>query len=234
MRLLIIRPEPGASASAMRAADAGMEAIKLPFFEVHARDWSAPDTARYDALLLTSANAVRHAGDGLQAYQHLPVHAVGARTANVAKDAGLNIVSIGSTNADEAVTAANDAGHKRLLWLAGEDHRPIKPHTGLMIDIVICYASMACRLPDDAKAQIMAADAVALHSARAAQLFGETVAAFDLARSSMTIAAFSPAIAAAAGSGWRNIVIADMANDSALLSTLKSLDTQVSNAEKKL
>ena len=54
MKLLIIRPEPGASASAERAREAGLEPVLLPFFEVQAMGWDLPDPADYDALLLTS------------------------------------------------------------------------------------------------------------------------------------------------------------------------------------
>ena len=67
MKLLIIRPEPGASISAERAREAGMTPVVLPFFEVQAVAWQQPDPADYDALLLTSANAVRLVAQGWKA-----------------------------------------------------------------------------------------------------------------------------------------------------------------------
>jgi uroporphyrinogen-III synthase len=226
MKLLIIRPQPGNDASAARAKAAGFRVVQLPFFEVHPRPWAVTGSEQYDALLLTSSNAVRHSGAGLQQLRHLPVHAVGERTASEALSAGLNIASIGKTDAVEAVNAAFDAGHQSLLWLAGEGHRALQPPKGMRIDTVICYASEALPLPTDIKTQILAADAVALHSARAAQLFSATVKQLGIDPSTRTVAAFSPAIAEAAGPGWRAVIVAQMANDSALLSALLSLDKQ--------
>jgi uroporphyrinogen-III synthase len=225
MRLLIIRPQPGADASAARAKAAGFEPIIMPFFEIRPRNWIAPDTINYNALLLTSSNAVRHAGSRLAQFRHLPVHSVGQRTTDAAAVAGLTVTSTGTIDVHEAVEAAKRAGCKHLLWLAGEDHRSLSLPAGMTIDPVIVYASEQLPLPDGAKAQIMAADAVALHSPRAATLFAQTVADLGLDPKAISIAAFSPAIAESAGSGWRAVVVAQMANDGALLSALKSLGT---------
>ena len=64
-KLLLLRPEPGLSASAERARALGLEVIACPLFAIEPVEWEAPDPADYDALLLTSANAVRHGGHGL-------------------------------------------------------------------------------------------------------------------------------------------------------------------------
>ena len=226
MKLLIIRPEPGASATAARAQTAGFEPLVMPFFEVRAREWNVPNAAEHDALLLTSANAVRHGGAGLAALAVLPVHTVGERTAAAARAAGLTIASSGPSDANAALAAARAAGHERLLWLAGEDHRP--PAAGyLTLDIRIVYASEAVALPDDAQWIIAAADAVGLHSPRAATRFGDTLDRLKIERSRLIVAAFSPAIAAAAGTGWRTIVTAATPDDSALLSSLAQLGKSV-------
>jgi uroporphyrinogen-III synthase len=233
VRLLIIRPEPGASASAARAKAAGFIPMLLPFFEVRPRPWIAPQPNSYDALLLTSANAVRHAGAGLDIVRHLPVHTVGERTASAAREAGLNVTFVGRSDAMDAVNAAVDAGHSRLFWLAGEDHRDLALPRHIELDIATCYASEALSLPEDAREYIMAADAIALHSPRAARRFREAVTELKLSHHMITIAAFSSAIADAAGTGWGNIVIAHMANDMALLSELKSLDRFGSDMSRK-
>ena len=65
MRLLVIRPQPGADATAKRVEALGHEAVLMPLFEVHAVAWDAPPVNAYDALILSSGNAVRHAGEGL-------------------------------------------------------------------------------------------------------------------------------------------------------------------------
>jgi uroporphyrinogen-III synthase len=35
----------------------------MPLFAIVPLDWTAPDPAQFDGLVLTSANAVRHAGE---------------------------------------------------------------------------------------------------------------------------------------------------------------------------
>lgn len=233
MKLLIIRPEPGASASASRAQEAGLEPILLPFFEVQAAEWDCPDPADFDALLLTSANAVRFGGSGLESLRALPVHAVGERTAEAARAARLDVATIGTSDAAAAVKAASDMGHRRLLWIAGADHRPIKMPKNmpkaLKVTTVISYASGPKALSADAAKVIASADAVALHSPRAAQEFAKAVGDFGLDRSTITLAAFSPAIAEAAGEGWRAVAIAERPADIALLSALAELGKQATD-----
>ena len=233
MKLLIIRPEPGASASASRAQEAGLEPILLPFFEVQAAEWDCPDPADFDALLLTSANAVRFGGSGLESLRALPVHAVGERTAEAARAARLDVATVGTSDAAAAVKAASDMGHRRLLWIAGADHRPIKMPKkmpkALKVTTVISYASGPKLLPVDAAKVIASADAVALHSPRAAQEFAKAVGDFGLDRSTITLAAFSPAIAEAAGEGWRAVAVAERPADIALLSALAELGKQATD-----
>jgi uroporphyrinogen-III synthase len=230
MKLLIIRPESGASASALRAQEAGLEPILLPFFEVQAAKWECPDPSDFDALLLTSANAVRFGGAGLESLRTLPVHAVGERTAEAARAARLDVTTVGTSDAAAAVKAASDMGHRRLLWIAGADHRPIKMPKNmpkaLKVTTVISYASGPKALTADAAKVIASADAVALHSPRAAQEFAKTAANFGLDRSAITLATFSPAIAEAAGDGWRAIAVAERPADIALLSALAELGKQ--------
>jgi uroporphyrinogen-III synthase len=227
MKLLIIRPEPGASATAERTREAGLQPILLPFFEVQAVAWEWPDPAGYDALLLTSANAVRFGGAALESLRALPVHAVGERTAEAARAARLNVETVGTSDAAAAVKAASDMGHRRLLWLAGADHRPIKmPRNmpkALKVTTVIGYASGPKTLTADVAPIIASADAVALHSPRAAAEFAKAVAEFGLDRSSITLAAFSPTIAEAAGDGWHAVAVAERPADIALLSALLDL-----------
>jgi hydroxymethylbilane synthase len=223
MKLLIIRPEPGASATAARTKAVGYDPVLLPFFEIRARAWAVPDPEGYDALLITSANAVRHAGPGLRSLSALPIHAVGERTASAARDAGLTVASVGASGVEDAIETAVDAGHHRLLWLVGEEHKkPVLPES-LRLDTVICYAAEALPLPADAAEAIASVDIVALHSPRAARRFAETAAKLGLVKFNMIIAAFSPAIADAAGAGWHGVVVAEAPTDSALLSAVAEL-----------
>ena len=65
--LVILRPEPGGSISAERAESMGFDDIvRTPLFKVRRVEWTVPEADRFDAMLLTSANAPRHSGAGLE------------------------------------------------------------------------------------------------------------------------------------------------------------------------
>lgn len=219
MKLLIIRPEPGASATAERVRAAGHEPLLLPFFEVTGRPWSASPPETFDALLLTSANAVRHAGPGLEPYRSLPAYAVGERTAAALRAMGIEPAATGSAGVQSAL-AKVEANHQKLLWLAGEDHSMLEMPRGMTVETAICYTSEPRPLPPTAAQIIAQADAVALHSARAAQHFSDSVQLLGCERAKIAIAAFSSAIAKAAGPGWALVATAAQPTDSALLSAL--------------
>ena len=94
MRVLVTRPEPAASATAAALAGHGHQALLAPLLATAPRLWVAPATAP-KALLVTSANAVRHGGEGLLAYRSLPVFAVGPATAAALRAAGFGDVRDG-------------------------------------------------------------------------------------------------------------------------------------------
>lgn len=202
--VLVLRPEPGNAQTVARLADLGVSPLALPLFEVVPLAWTPPDPGGFDALLLTSANAVRHAGTGLAALATLPVVAVGAETARVATEAGLAVALIGDRDAAAAVAGAHAAGLGRLLHLAGADH----VETGA--SVVPVYASLLRKVtlpPLDG--------AVALiHSGRAAEAFASLVS--PVRRGSIALVAISAAALAGAGEGWESARIAPAPNDAAM------------------
>ncbi|MGD9811804.1 MAG: uroporphyrinogen-III synthase, partial [Sphingobium sp.] len=60
--VLILRPQPGADATAGRAKELGLEPSIYSLFATEPLAWTAPDPAGFDAVLLTSANTLRHGG----------------------------------------------------------------------------------------------------------------------------------------------------------------------------
>jgi uroporphyrinogen-III synthase len=92
--LLVLRPEPGASATATSARGMGWSPVIAPLFTVRAVAWEPP-VEQPQALLLTSANAARLGGGGLAALAALPVYAVGAATAEAARRAGFTRIVAG-------------------------------------------------------------------------------------------------------------------------------------------
>jgi uroporphyrinogen-III synthase len=217
MKLLIIRPQPGADATAARVAAAGHQALVMPLFGVEAVAWNAPVAIEYDGLLLTSSNAVRNCGPQLSDFAHLPVYAVGKVTAEAAQRSGLHISHTGNAGAEALLAELRDC---RLLWLAGEDHTAITVPASVHIDTHIVYRSAILPVPASFTEMTMQADYVMLHSARAAAHFASLVAREGLDKAAISLAALSGNIALAAGVGWKSLRVAAEPNDAALLSCL--------------
>ena len=205
-RLLVLRPEPGATATVARARGMGLEAVAVPLFEVGPIAWDAPDPAGFDGLLLTSANAVRHGGKPLASLRALPVYAVGKATAEAAREAGFSIAAVGDSGVDELLGSLN-AG-LRLLHLSGEHRRDPGAHQ--QITPITIYRAKAIDAPDlPATAGVVAL----IHSPRAGSRFAELVAD----RGSVAIAAISAAAAESVGAGWEAVASADQPTDEAVL-----------------
>jgi uroporphyrinogen-III synthase len=205
-KLLLLRPEPGLSASVERAAAMGLEVIACPLFRVEAVEWAVPDPEDYDALLLSSANAVRHGGLGLETLKHLPVHAVGPATATAARDAGFQVLSIG--RGDLTDLRAELPSSLRLLRLAGEDRRETPSREA--VDTSVVYRSVPIEAPALPPLEGLV---VAVHSPRAAHRLAELAGSRDRT----AIAAISAAAAEACGGGWEHVESAAKPEDSALL-----------------
>jgi uroporphyrinogen-III synthase len=213
----VLRPEPGNAATVVRVVAAGLTAIPMPLFAVHALDWAVPDPPRFDALILTSANAPRLAGPGLDALAHLPVFAVGPATAAAARARGLTVAEAGDGDGAEIVATLTARGFERALLLAGRERRV---HVGgVVAEAITVYASDP--LPIDARTiAALAGSVVLLHSTRAAQRFAELVGA---ARASIRLAAISDAVANAAGSDWAHVAVALVPDDAALVALARRL-----------
>lgn len=209
-RLFVLRPEPAASRTVERARALGIEAVALPLFALEAIEWTAPDPARFDAILLTSANAVNKGGDQLQALRSLPVHAVGEATAVAAEVAGFGIASTGKGGIDDLLATVS-AG-TRLLHLCGEDRRaPTSP--AQRITTVAVYRARAV---DEVQGlEHIQGGVAAAHSPRAARRLAELVP--EDRRGSIRVAAISDAAAEAAGAGWGEVRVAREPTDEALL-----------------
>ncbi|MGZ8297756.1 MAG: uroporphyrinogen-III synthase [Allosphingosinicella sp.] len=204
MRLLILRPEPGASETAERARAMGLDPVVAPLFAIAGVPAPPVEDRRYDAVLLTSANGARHAPAGLTA---LPCFAVGESTAAAARKAGFADVRTGSCDGAVAAAMMAAAGVKRALHLCGRDHLPVEA-AGVEIERRIVYAA------EPEPHERFEGPAVAMiHSARAGARFAQL--AGD--RAAIAVAAISPAAAAAAGEGWAKKAVAAEPRDQALL-----------------
>ncbi len=226
MKILIIRPQPGADASAACAAAHGFEPVVRPFFAAeHYGPESFGSMAGYTALLITSANAVRYGGEILSKLHHLPVYAVGQKSADAARAAQMTVAATGNAGAGAITVLAARAGHRRLLWLTGRDHTHVTPPADVVIDAHIVYQMAPFPVPENFAQIVQDADCTALHSANAARHFAAACDDHRLARGAINIAVYSQNIAIAAGGGWRNIAAAACPNDDALFAAVRTTFT---------
>jgi uroporphyrinogen-III synthase len=217
-RLIVLRPEPGASETAERARERGLDALAMPLFALEPVAWNVPDAAPFDGLLVTSANAVRFAGPGLQRLRALPVHAMGEKTAETARAAGLTVATTGDGGVDALLGSIDPAA--RLLHLCGE-HRRTPTGARQPITSVTVYRSKEREAPlelADASGSV-----VLVHSPRGASRFAELADRLGLDRSTIRLATISTAAAEASGGGWAAIAVADTPTDDALLALAEQL-----------
>ena len=217
-RVIVLRPEPGASETVARATDRGLDAVSIPLFVIEPVEWQAPGPGSFDALLLTSANAVRWGGDQLKDLRGLPVHAVGRATADAAREAGFDIASTGDAGVDRLLGSLEP--ELTLLHLCGEDRAS---RTGIRQEIaaVPVYRSRPIEPAPDIGS---ISGAVALvHSPRSAMRLAELAGEQKVERREIAIVAISAAAGEAAGTGWKSIDCAEQPTDEALLALAERL-----------
>lgn len=211
--LLVIRPEPGNGATLSCARALGLEAIGLPLFETRPRDWMVPDAA-FDALLITSANASRLGGAGLEAVRALPVWAVGEPSAAAAREAGFTVERTGTAGLTLLLA---DAPPARLLHLCGADRIAPPAKYGGAFTAVPVYESVALEPVAALAEALKAAPVILLHSPRAARHLAALVDQCSMDRGTIALVTISAAAANAAGSGWEKLAIAGQTSDEAML-----------------
>lgn len=222
MPLVIIRPQPGCDATLAGAADMGLEARGFPLFSISPVAWSPPDPDTIDALLIGSANAIRHGGDGLLRFAGKPTYVVGGATADVARKAGLAVESVGGGNL-QPVLDRIDPAYRRLLRLAGRERVELSPPPGTTIVERVLYASDPQPMPTALVTILGAPTVVMLHSAEAARHFAAECDRHGISREQIALAAIGPRVADAAGTGWKALKSAATPSDPALLALARDL-----------
>ncbi len=221
--LVIVRPEPGCSASLSTArAMPGVEVHGFPLFEAVARSWEAPAPDRFDALLAGSAMVFRHGGRGLKALTGLPVYAVGETTAAEARAAGFAVARTGAGGL-QAMLDALAPEHRRLLRLAGEERIALTLPEGVTMEERVVYASVPRAMPPELVLLLRQPAIVALHSAEAARHLATECVRHGIRRAPLRLAALSPRIAAAAGDGWGEVASGTFPEDKALLAWVRQM-----------
>lgn len=166
-RVLNTRPAHQAAGLSAALAAAGAEVAELPLITI-TRLPLAPederlllDLDRYDGVFFVSANAARLGLDAVanawaQWPWRLPAYAVGASTAAVLADAGLEAVLPARADSEGllALPALQAVAGQRFLLLRGEEGRELLPGTlrerGARVDVIALYRRA---LPAEAPAQ---------------------------------------------------------------------------------
>jgi uroporphyrinogen-III synthase len=130
MAVLVTRPQPDDEATAKALRDRGFEVLRAPMLRFEPVPFQDDADARYGAVVVTSANALRALAPHLAGSRllKLPVFAVGEHTAAAARDAGFGevIASKGDAGALRDLVLASVKSKQRtkaspLLYLAGAD-----------------------------------------------------------------------------------------------------------------
>ena len=225
--VLVTRPAEQAGFAQNRLVAAGFTVFLAPLLEIVPLPWQAPDIVP-QAVLLTSANAIPALAVS-SLLRSVPVYAVGAATAEQVRQAGfIHVVSAdGDVRALEALVLEKCShGLGALLYLAGEtvagQLAARLGAAGFWVETHVVYrASAVAGFGEDVR-QALAAQAiqhVLLYSPRSAAVFSRLVDA-PLLRAQLTLVCLSPAIASAAGSGWKAVTISAAPNEESLLEAL--------------
>ncbi len=230
-RVLVTRPEPGASRTAARLRQAGFEPVNLPLTQIETLEHALP-AGYFDAVIVTSAQALKRAITA--SILHLPLYAVGETTAESARAAGFANVMTADGNIESiaALVMGSAKPAARLLYLCGKVRRPELEATlgeaGFHLTAVETYDAVPVAYSNSEIAARLGGlpfDAVLLMSARAAELFAELADEPDFAPffSRTKIFCLSRRIADALvqQSIWR-ICVTKNANEGSMLELLKS------------
>lgn len=183
MHILVTRPLDQAVRTENRLTAMGHRVSLAPMLEIA---YSVPpglDARLFQAILVTSANAVRalsrHANR--EAFISLPLIAVGDRTAEAASDAGFQHVRSADGTVEALAAHVVDILEPRdgaLLYAAGRDRAGDLEgrlrHAGFQVEVAISYAARTIdRFPPTVLNDLVTGriDAILLYSARSAGAF---------------------------------------------------------------
>jgi uroporphyrinogen-III synthase len=187
MAVLVTRPHPDGEATAKALRARGFEVLLAPMLQFEPVPFHDDDEARYGAIVVTSANALRAIAGELEGHRilKLPLFAVGEHTAAAAREAGFAEVKSAKGDAEalrdlllERVKAKQLKKSATLLYLAGADlARDLAGELGEKGFTVVTHTTYrmlpVSRLPQDACDAFMAhgIEAVLHYSRRSARAF---------------------------------------------------------------
>ena len=221
----VTRAEPGASATAARIRALGLEPIVQPLLAVRPVADADIDLSGAVALAFTSANGVA-AFAALSSERRLPVFTVGDATAIAARAAGFADVASARGDATALATALKArAADLRGVIVYPAATRPARDlaaliaGAGLALHEVAVYETIGMSPPDAFFAKLPDLDGVLVHSARAARVLADMLAAHPAPRL-VAYALSAQAARPLTAAGLRRIHTAAAPNEPALLELL--------------
>lgn len=222
MRLILTRPQDELGKLVAQLSAAGHRCIESPLLSVRMRQDAVIPERTYQALALSSANAMRHPtlNPGPAILATIKVFAVGAQSAKAARQAGYAHVRAEGGDVEGLARAiARDCDPKwgPILYPSGADTAGDLKETleaqGFEVERVILYDAVAAKalLPQvTAALKSGAADGTLLYSPRSARIWAKLVAESGLTDATRRIRHFclSPNVAAALGPGFITAVAA--------------------------
>lgn len=185
--ILVLRAREDALRTSEKLRSAGFTPVISSVLDIAATH--APVAlGAYDAVLVSSAKGIESAGPGADPFKTLPLHAVGAKTAKAAEDAGWRPrIVAGAAEAILPLLIAHYPAPAHFLYLAGRD-RQAALETGLTaaghrITAVNVYeARAATSLSEEARSALQSGKVgAALHySRRSADIFLQLATAAGL------------------------------------------------------
>jgi uroporphyrinogen-III synthase len=179
MRLLVTRPEPGASRTAEALTRLGHDVVKSPLFTFRLLADRPLPKGPFQAVLVTSANAVTalEAHPERDLLKDVPLYAVGDATAVQARRAGFARVQSAGGDAIDLIRLVAETCRPTdgpLLYIAGEDRaaelEDRLAQGGFAVEMIELYAMDPDGLSDEALEALRqdAIDGVLAYSPRAA------------------------------------------------------------------
>jgi len=233
MRLILTRPQDDIAALAEKLRERGHSCIESPLLSIQMRKDAVIPARSYQALALSSANAISHAAlkPAPEALASIKIFAVGGQSAEAARQAGFRDVRAEGGNVEglaRAITRNCNPKDGAILYPSGAetagDLKGALEALGFMVDRVILYDAIAAEeLAPQAIAALKfgAADGVLLYSPRSARIWAKLVAESGLTDQARRIRHFclSPNVAAALGAGF-NIEVAARPDEPSLVALL--------------
>ena len=235
MRLVVTRPQADSERTAAALRARGHEVLVAPLLRIE--PVPANFSGGWGGVIVTSANALGAVANdpACKALFHLPLFAVGRRSAEAAREAGFtDVTSAGGDVRDlvRLIAERRPDASAPLLYLAGEDRAAdlvgeLIMH-GITAEMAVVYRAATAPFPPELTAALSAGevDAVLHFSRRSAENYLAGAAQAGVAGEALGVRhiCLSAQIAAPlAEAGASRIAIAPRPNEAALIASLERL-----------